>query len=108
MPKDRIIKGEQYAIPFDITDTDTGEPITDEDVDGVRIALGHQVETYPDGNLVYSQEDQQWLFPMSQCNTYSILESEVSYQVQVKIDGEIFSSDKVRTIIGETMFRKEW
>ena len=108
MPKDRIIKGEAYSIAFDIVDEESGEPITDEMVDGIRIALGHQVEEYPEGNLTYSAEDGTWRFPMSQCNTYSILDSKISYQVQIKIDGEIFSSEKEETIIESTMFRKEW
>lgn len=101
-----IVKGEAYRVAFTLKDN--GTPITPEMVQGVRIALGNQIATYPTGSLTYSAEDGEWLFPMTQKNSYSFMGCEVDYQAQVKIDGEIFSAKKRKIVVEETMFRKEW
>lgn len=101
-----IVKGESYRVAFTLKDN--GTVITPSMVQGVRIALGNQTAAYPDGNLTFSNEDNTWRFPMSQKNSMSVQGSEVEYQVQVKIDGEIFSSKKMKVSIDESMFRNEW
>ena len=101
-----IVKGEAYRVAFTLKDN--GTTIVPSMVQGVRIALGNQLATYPDGNLTFSNEDNTWRFPMSQKNSMSVSGNEVEYQVQVKIDGEIFSSKKMKIKIDDSMFRKEW
>lgn len=106
MATNAIIKGESYSVAFMLKDN--GEPITPETVQGVRIALGNQIATYPDGNLTFSNEDNTWRFPMSQKNTLSIQGKVMDYQAQVKIGTEIFSCKMQKITMDETMFRKEW
>lgn len=101
-----IVKGESYRVAFTLKDN--GTVITPSMVQGVRIALGNQIATYPNGNLTFETEDNTWQFPMTQKNSYSMMGNETDYQVQVKIDGEIFSSKKMKVVVDETMFRKEW
>ena len=101
-----IIKGESYKIPFVLKND--GEPVTNNDVDGVRIRLGNQVAYYPDGILEYNPESATWDFPMSQKNTYSIIGKTINYQVQVKINGDVHSSDETAIKIKESMFKTEW
>ena len=106
MATNNIVKGEAYRVAFRLTDN--GTVILPNMVEGVRIILGNQMATYPDGNLTFSTDDNTWRFPMSQKNTLSINGQSISYQVQVMIDGEIFSSKEKKIAIDDTMFRKEW
>jgi len=101
-----IIKGESYTVPFVIKND--GVPVTNNDVDGVRIRLGNQIAYYPDGTLEFNPEDSTWDFPMTQKNTYSIIGKTIDYQVQVKINGDIHSSKETKIKIEETMFKTEW
>lgn len=101
-----IIKGESYSIPV-VVKSD-GQIVTDNMVQGIRIALGSQVATFPDGNLEYNAEEEAWMFPLTQRNAYTMSGSEVDYQVQVKINNEIFSSRIRKVKVYDTMFRKEW
>ena len=104
----KIVKGESFKVAFTVKDIDNGVTITPEMVDGVRIALGSQIATYPDGSLTFSTEDNTWRFPMSQKNTLSAVGKTFDYQVQVKIGEDVFSTDITPVTLEETMFRKEW
>ena len=106
MATSSIVKGESYSVAFALKNN--GEPILPESVQGVRIALGNQVATYPDGNLTFNSEDNTWRFPMSQKNTLSIQGTVMDYQAQVKIGNDIFSGKMKKITMDETMFRKEW
>lgn len=101
-----IIKGESYRVAFVLRDGNY--VLTPEDVDEVRIALGNQIANYPTGTLTFDTEEKTWQFPMTQKNTYSFIGTTVDYQVQVKINDEVFSSKKTPIKIHESMFRKEW
>lgn len=101
-----IIKGEAYSVAFSLKNN--GTAVTPETVDGVRIALGNQTASWPDGSLTYSTDDQTWRFPLSQANSYAIVGNEVNYQAQLKIAGEVFSSRKRKITVYDTMFRREW
>ena len=106
MATNTIIKGASYSVAFRLKDN--GTLITPETVQGVRIALGNQIATYPDGSLTFNSEDNTWRFPMSQKNTLSIQGMEMDYQAQIKIGNEIFPSKQQKIKMEETMFRKEW
>lgn len=101
-----IIKGAQYSVAFTIRNN--GVLVTSETVDGVRIALGNQIATYPDGSLTFSAEDSTWRFPMTQANTYALNGTSVEYQVQIKIGDEIFPSETQSVKLSDTMFRERW
>ena len=101
-----IVKGEAYSVAFTLKNN--GIVITNESVQGVRIMLGNQMATYPDGTLTYCADDQTWRFPLSQGTTYALTGETVDYQSQIMIAGEIFSSKKRQIKVNDTMFRKEW
>ena len=102
----KIVKGESYSVAFRLKNT--GSIITPDNVEGGRIMLGSQMATYPDGTLTYSAEDQTWRFPLSQGTTYAITGATVEYQSQIKVAGNVYSSEKRQITVCETMFRKEW
>lgn len=102
-----IIKGAQYAIAFSLKNKN-GQTITDENVDGVRIALGNQVATYPDGALTFSTDDNTWRFPLSQANTRALKGQITNYQVEVRTGDDIYPSDMQALEIKESMFRERW
>lgn len=101
-----IIKGESYRIPIVVKSS--GLVLTEDMVQGIRIALGNQIAVFPDGNLEYNPDEKAWMFPLTQKNAYSLKGTEVDYQVQVKIDDEVYSSRMRKVKLYDTMFRKEW
>lgn len=102
----KIVKGESYSVAFKLKNN--GNILTAENVEGVRIMLGSQMATYPDGTLTYNSDDQTWRFPLSQGTTYAITGASVEYQTQIKVAGSVYSSEKREITVCETMFRKEW
>ena len=101
-----IIKGAQYSLPFTIKAD--GTIVTNETVQGVRIALGNQVASWPDGALRYSSSDKTWRFPLTQKASYALRGTTVKYQVEVLISGDIFPSKTREITVDESIFRKEW
>ena len=99
-----VIKGEAYKIAIVIKNGT--ELITPNNCDGIRVAFANQIETYPDGDITYSNGE--WLFPLSQDMSYRIKGTESTYQVQVKIGTDVFSSTKQKVRVDETMFREVW
>lgn len=105
-----LIKGTQCSLAFTLKDTmqGGGTLITPDNVDGVRIALGNQVSSYPDGTLTYSTDDQTWRFPLTQANSYAFVGNTVNFQVEVKIGDDIFPSAIASIKVLESMFRTRW
>ena len=101
-----LIKGAAYSMPFTIKND--GIILTASDVEGVRITLNGQVASWPDGTLTYSAEDTTWRFPLTQKTSYAIKGQTVSYQVEVKIAGEIYPSKKQEIKVDESIFTREW
>lgn len=101
-----LIKGAAYSMPFTLKNN--GVILTDSEVDAVRISLNGQVASWPDGTLRYSAEDATWRFPLTQHTSYAINGKTVSYQVEVKIAGEIFPSRIQEIKVEDSIFRREW
>lgn len=75
----RIMQGDQYAIPFELEDTQ-GEAILLELIDTVEIVIGAITKTYPDE---ISFSDGKFLFPISQEESFS-MRNITSVQVRIK------------------------
>lgn len=101
-----IIQGEAYSVAFTLIND--GVVVTDQTVDGVRIALGNQTATYPDGTLTYDDTDQTWRFPLTQQNSYSMSGKETDYQAQIRIGTNIYSTRKQKITVYDSMFRGKW
>lgn len=74
-----IYQADQYYIPF-VVEQD-GKSITPADVDGVRIALGGVIKSWPDGDLLFV--DGEWLFRLEAKNSQTML-GDVPCQIEVK------------------------
>ena len=99
-----IVKGDEYLLPLTISFED--EAITEDNVTAVRVTLSGYEAEWPNGTLSFS--DGFWLFPMTQQMSRSFKGREIYYQVQIKKDGNIYSSMITNHKAFETLFRKEW
>lgn len=75
-----IYQADQYFISFRVEQD--GKVIAPEDVDGVRIALGGIIQSYPDGELTYDKSEN-WLFWLNADDTKDMVEN-VPCQVELK------------------------
>lgn len=55
-----IYQGDQYYIPFTVKQD--GKVVTPADVDGLRAAVGGVIQTYPDGDLIFDEKTENWMF----------------------------------------------
>jgi len=81
-----IMQGDQYGIPFNITD---GEDIaiTPETASDIEIAIGQIVKRYSTGEIEFNND--YWIFPLTQSETF-MLQYPQDVQVRVKfLNGEI-------------------
>lgn len=90
-----VMQGDQYGIPFEITDKD-GNLLTDASVDDVEIVIGDMRKTLADGEITYSEADGAFLFPLTQKESFAMAERTQRVQVRVKIAG-------TDTVIGEDL-----
>lgn len=101
-------QGDQYSIMFAIKKA--GEPLTPDDVEGVRVHIGGIERRYPDGGLDWDAESRTWLFPVSQSETLQ-LRGLVAAQVQVDFGGsprQIVGSTVERFRVDESVIRRVW
>jgi len=99
-----ITQGDQYRIPVLIRQG--GQTITDELAEGVRIAIGTSVCTYPNGTLTY--EDGLWYFPLTQKISYGLKPGKAQFQVQVKMNGNIVGTKIKEVEIDGSIIKGEW
>lgn len=99
-----IVQGDEYLIPVMLRQGDT--TITDEIADGVRIAIGTAVCTWPDGTLTY--DNGLWYFPLTQKISYDLPEGKAKFQVQVKINGKIIGTKIKMVEVDGSIIKGEW
>ena len=90
-----VMQGDQYGIPFEITDKD-GNLLTDVSVDDVEIVIGDVRKTLADGEITYSEKEGAFLFPLTQAESFGMIERTQRVQVRVKLAG-------TDTVIGEDL-----
>lgn len=103
----KLVQGDQYAIPVDInftTDNKTST-ITPDNVDGVRVQVDKFLATWPNGTLLYN--DGEWLFPLTQEMSLKMF-GERNAQVQINIDGQIYSSGMKKVKIDTNIIKEKW
>ena len=101
-----IRKGEQYAIPFEITVE--GTPVTPEDCDGVRIQVGDRMCEYPGGDLTYDSEDGVWLYPLTEEQSRAMFPGDRKAQVAVKYGDDIVMSDPQKITVKNSIITRRW
>lgn len=94
-----IYQADQYYIPF-LVEQD-GKVITPDDVDGIRISLGGIIKSYPDGDLLFV--DDEWLFKLEAKNSQMMI-GEIPCQIEVKKGTDrqhspVFSVDVKKSVL---------
>ncbi len=75
-----IYQADQYYIPFRVEQD--GKAVAPADVDGVRIALGGVIQSWPEGDLSFDGKEN-WMFRLTAEDSQRMAGS-VSCQVEVK------------------------
>ena len=101
-----IRKGEQYAIPFEITVEET--PVTPEDCDGVRIQVGDRMCEHPGGDLTYDSEGGVWLYPLTEEQSRTMFPGDKKAQVAVKYGDAIVMSDPQKIGVKKSIIMRRW
>lgn len=101
-----IHKGEQFSLPFFITKDD--DVISDNNVDGVRIKIADTLCEWPNGDLIYDSESQNWLFPLSEDQTLKWSSGMQMAQVAIKIGDNFIKTDNFKINIKESHISEKW
>lgn len=99
----KIIQGEQYALQFTLTNEEA--PITPESCDDVKIKLRTIEKTHSSGRLRYDREAGVWLFPLTQVQTLAFCDNRIERQRQVKIGGNVYSTDRTLILVDSTIIK---
>lgn len=99
-----IHRGDEYAIPMTLLMDDV--IITDNMIQGLRIKIGQYENDFPDGTVTY--HDDKWWVPFTQEQTLSMAHGAAPYQVQIKINGDIISSDVGKLDVKNSIILNEW
>lgn len=104
--------GDQYSIPFRITDC-KGRSLTEDIVTDVVIKIGSIVKSYEKHSISYDSENDVWLFPITDKETKELYklsrtfgaDETIPLQVKVKVGNDIILNDVVdfevkKSIIG--------
>ena len=101
-----IQKGAQYIIPFDIKLN--GEPVTPEDIDGLRIQIDNKLCEWPEGDLEFDSTDNTWSYPLTEEQSITMFAGERNAQVSVKIGDDILPSCVMKITVSDSIIKKRW
>ena len=82
----QIMRGDAYNVALTLK-YDDNTAITPADVSDVEIVLGNLVKRYSSGDIVY--DDGEWLFPITQTDTFYDLPPVSALQVRVKTGNDV-------------------
>lgn len=100
-----IMQGDQYKIPFSITDA-KGQILTDEQLDDVEICVG--LIKYHKPDVVYNSLLQVWEFPLVQEQSFRIAQEKVPVKIRVKtIDNKIIGIDLGKINVFQSISKEE-
>lgn len=106
MAEFKIHKGEQFLISVPITFN--GEPVTPENVAGVRVQLDSRLCEWPDGELVFDEDASRWNYPLIENQTRCINAGTRKMQVGIKINDNYLYSDVKDVVISDSIIKKRW
>lgn len=94
MERYSIMQGDQYGIPFLICDG-AGTPLDKNDVENVEIMIGEVRKEMKTGGVVYREEDQAFLFMLTQAESFAMIMRKQRVQVRVKFQNtnEVIGKD---------------
>ena len=99
-----IMQGDAYNLPVDILNEEN-IAVTPADVADVEISIGSLRKTYAAGDITYDAG--QWIFPLTQEETFKMLPRRVKVQIRVKWrDGSVEGTDLGYKNILESMSKE--
>lgn len=101
-----IQQGDQYAISFQIKLS--GEVVTPDNVDDVRIQVRKDLRNIADASLVYNSNKETWDYFLTEEMTRTITASSVEYQVGIKIGNNIRYSPVKKLPVGQSIIKDQW
>lgn len=98
-----IHQADQYAIAFNVTSD--GVQITPENIDSIRIAVGHVVHEFPKGDLTY--DGGLWMFPLTAPQT-ALMSGDTNCQIEVKAMNTRNHSDTFTINVKKSILKGGW
>lgn len=94
-----IMQGDKYGIAV-VLMTNDGQPIKPSEVDDVEISVGSISKTLLDGEISFSEVNNEWIFPIEQRETFAIIPGVYVCQARIKTDDNVEGIDlgKIRVI----------
>ena len=91
-----MVQGDRYSLPIKILTKTKGSSeqtvVTNENIARVRIRLGDVEDVYPGGTLLYDEDTERWLLPLTQEQTLKMY-TNVMLQVRLVFpDGSVYNS----------------
>lgn len=101
-----MMQGDSYMLGIQILNN-AGNPVTVDDITDVEITIGHLEKSYRKLELLYDEGLHQWLFPLSQQETFGYWPSSVKAQVRVVWSNGIIEGKPIYGIrIDESMSKE--
>ena len=101
-----MMQGDCYGIPVELKQAD-GTVVLDTDVLDVEITIGHLSKTFAKKQVVYDTNNQKWVFPITQDESFKFPASTVKGQVRVVWPGGIVEGHPLGYIDVEESQSKE-
>ena len=102
----KIMQGDSYNLPVDVVN-DENIVVTPADVVDVEISIGSLRKTYAAGDITYNANAGQWIFPLTQEETFKMIPCRVKVQIRFKwFDGSIEGADLGYIDILESMSKE--
>ena len=98
-----IIQCEQYAVEIIISNGET--TITPENCDDLKIKLANIEKTVGNGELTYDRDRGAWLFPLTQSQTLSFCDNQISAQAQYLSGQNVFSTAMTKIQVDKSIIR---
>lgn len=106
MAEFKIHKGEQFLISVPISFN--SEPVTPENVAGVRVQLDNRLCEWPNGELEFDEAENRWNYPLLENQSRIIYAGTRKMQVGIKINDNYLYSDVKDVAIADSIIKKRW
>ena len=88
-----IMQGDSFGIPIDVTKLG-GQVVLPSEVNDVEVSFGHLIKYYSKDEVLFDDISKQWVFPITQEESFGLPVSQVRIQVRVFWkDGNIRGAD---------------
>lgn len=92
-----MMQGDSYNLKVTILNKDK-TPVTPDDVRDVEITVGSLSKTYANNEVTYNEGIEQWLFPLTQEETFKFAPARVKAQVRIVMKSGIVEGVPLGTV----------